>query len=370
MTNQKASTRCYGIHEYTRRQHVRALTNSTEPSYKVLFFGTDRFALRVLQELNTKCGLPGTGIGDLEVVCPPQRGRRKGASTVSPVRSYSESEELTLHTFPNNGDWSPLPEIASGFDIAVVVSFGHLIPSDVVSAFRVGSMNLHPSDLPRHRGAAPIQHTILSGDQKTAASVIELSTGLFDHGRILNQKRISVSPGATFETLSDQLADIGAGIVAQTIADYQSFKSQALDQNNVEIVPTRAPKINKEMGLIDWDAWTADRFDATFRAIGHQVPLMTSIFGKHVRILSILPQTSLHIGPPDSGIVSNDCQPGTALFDRKTDAVIIKCCDNNWVGVTSFQFPTKRPITAASFANGYGLRKESRVLENITQSDI
>lgn len=76
------------------------------------------------------------------------------------------------------------------YDLGVVVSFGYFIPPPVIQSFKYGAINVHPSLLPRHRGAAPIQHTILTGDDETGVTVQELSEKAFDAGRILTQKTL------------------------------------------------------------------------------------------------------------------------------------------------------------------------------------
>jgi methionyl-tRNA formyltransferase len=76
------------------------------------------------------------------------------------------------------------------YDLAVVVSFGYFIPPHIISRFRLGAINVHPSLLPKYRGAAPIQHAILNGDRKTGVTVQELDEREFDAGRILNQKEV------------------------------------------------------------------------------------------------------------------------------------------------------------------------------------
>ena len=74
------------------------------------------------------------------------------------------------------------------FDFGVVVSFGYLIPTNIIDSFTIGSINMHPSLLPKYRGSAPIIHTILNNETQTGVSVIELSKNKFDAGKILLQK--------------------------------------------------------------------------------------------------------------------------------------------------------------------------------------
>merc|ERR1740117_2746713 len=93
-------------------------------------------------------------------------------------------------------------------------------------------MNLHPSRLPRYRGAAPIQHTLLNGDTETAVSVIELSKQKFDHGRILHQQRVTLTPDDDFVTLRQRLAVQGGQAVAHTLQHWDTLRTTAVEQAN------------------------------------------------------------------------------------------------------------------------------------------
>jgi methionyl-tRNA formyltransferase len=79
---------------------------------------------------------------------------------------------------------------SSSYDLGVVVSFGYFIPKRIIDAFQQGAINVHPSLLPRFRGASPIQHAIMHGDIETGVSIIELHPHQFDAGRILSQSRL------------------------------------------------------------------------------------------------------------------------------------------------------------------------------------
>ena len=83
----------------------------------------------------------------------------------------------------------------------------------------LNTLNVHPSLLPKYRGAAPIQHAIMNGDESTGVSVQELSVGKFDHGRILGSKPVDIPPGSTFSTLEPILADEGASLLVSVLSN-------------------------------------------------------------------------------------------------------------------------------------------------------
>lgn len=102
------------------------------------------------------------------------------------VSQQRRSLNLTLYI--------PALQERSGFDTGVVVSFGMLLPASVLRMFRYGAINVHPSLLPRYRGAAPIQHALLNGDTETGVCIMGLSEGKFDQGAVISRDRYTIKP--------------------------------------------------------------------------------------------------------------------------------------------------------------------------------
>lgn len=116
------------------------------------------------------------------------------------------------------------------WDLGIVVSFGYLIPTRLIRHFALGTLNVHPSLLPLYRGAAPIQHAILNGDRETGVSIIGLSEGKFDSGRIYKQTRTPIAAnGETFEVLHDRLAEQGARNLEDVVANFPHFNVGRLE---------------------------------------------------------------------------------------------------------------------------------------------
>lgn len=138
--------------------------NGTNPSPKVLFFGTDNFSLPSLQKLHEN----NVDIGVVTSFKSP----------ANCVRSYAESQKLCLHRWPITA------EHCAPYELGVVVSFGHLIPLHIINAFPSGMINVHASLLPRWRGAAPIIYAIMKGDKKTGVSIMKIEPHRFDIGAV------------------------------------------------------------------------------------------------------------------------------------------------------------------------------------------
>ena len=131
----------------------------------------------------------------------------------------------------------------------VVAAYGLLVPMSVLSLPRLGCINIHPSLLPRWRGAAPIQRAIFAGDSITGVTIMQMDQGL-DTGPILLQHQYVMEPDETSQTLHDQLAKLGAQALLDTLDLLVNDKIEPMPQDNN--LTTYAHKISKEEALIDW----------------------------------------------------------------------------------------------------------------------
>lgn len=236
------------------------------------------------------------------------------------------------------------------FDLAVVVSFGYFLPQSLLSAFPRGGINVHPSLLPKFRGAAPIQHTILNGDTETGVSIIELHARKFDAGRILNQCKVPVPEGVYYKDLHDVLAARGAALLADTVRNLDQFERLAKTQEETMVM--KAPKITKDMARIIWDQWTAEDIYRRYRAFGHQEPLHTTFKDNAVQIKGMMDpkEAEKAYGVPPNG----PAEPGTIAFVKPANVLWVRCREG-WAACTSFHPEYKKQQSAPNFKNGYRL---------------
>jgi methionyl-tRNA formyltransferase len=134
-------------------------------------------------------------------------------------------------------------------DVIVVMAYGQILPAAILNIPRTACLNLHASLLPRHRGAAPIQAAITSGDAETGITVMYMDEGL-DTGDILSQSRITIAADETGGSLHNRLGDIAPAALAEALAQLESGTAPRVPQNNAEA--TYAPKLEREHGQIDW----------------------------------------------------------------------------------------------------------------------
>ncbi len=212
---------------------------------RLAFLGTPDFAVQSLAAILA---------AGHEVVCvysqpPAPRGRGQTLQP-SPVQAFAESHGLTVRTPVS----MKAPEEISAFqaldlDIAVVVAFGQILVAEVLDAPRLGCFNVHASLLPRWRGAAPIQRSLMAGDSVTGVQVMRMSLGL-DEGAILATETVRIGPLDTAGTLHDRLAEAGARLLPPTLAAIAAGTAVETPQTAAGV--TYAKKIKPAEARIDW----------------------------------------------------------------------------------------------------------------------
>lgn len=209
--------------------------------------GTADFARPALQQLITD--------EEIEIVAvytkEPQKAGRGQKLINSPIHEIALANQLKILT-P-----SSLKEIEAQkqfrdfeADLAVVVAYGLILPTAILNATKWGCFNIHPSLLPKWRGAAPIQRTLMNGDKQTAVSIIKIDEGL-DSGDIYHQQLMTIDDDITYEQLSDKMAILGAEALLKTIKEVQNNEIQPIKQDNAKA--TYASKIEKSESLINWN---------------------------------------------------------------------------------------------------------------------
>eukprot|EP00750_Incisomonas_marina_P005706 INCI14092.2.p1 GENE.INCI14092.2~~INCI14092.2.p1 ORF type:complete len:402 (+),score=52.45 INCI14092.2:83-1288(+) len=269
---------------------------------RVLFFGTDEVSLPTLRKIHevARQGVVDSkgrsvALEDILVVTPPdvRKGRKRILQPV-PIKQYCLDNGIAvIHPPPTaraggaeNGDAPWIPDNAGDFDVGVVVSFGYMIPEDVLRRLPFGAINLHPSLLPRYRGAAPVQRCLLNGDDVTGVSIIRVTANKFDSGDIIEQKKFSLDtkdaetsrdgrPLATMvaSELLETLAESGAEDVLEVLLNLEDALSQAKPQGSRKELPRSvrtARKVVPSMGLIDWQNCSQHEIMCQFRALNNK----------------------------------------------------------------------------------------------------
>lgn len=306
---------------------------------RIVFMGTPEFALPTLSELL------GAGHDIVAVYSqPPRPGGRGMDARKSPVHEFAAASGLTVktpRTLKGPNQQAALKALQA--DVGVVVAYGLLLPDGILDTPAHGFLNLHPSLLPRWRGAAPIQRSIMAGDKETAVMVMRMDQGL-DTGPICLAERASVGTDMTAGGLHDLLARIGADLMVRALA--------ALERGSLDCTPqaedgiTYAKKIEKAEARIVWTQ-PASKVHDHIRGLSPFPGAWFSTYagGKCERIKVL-----------ESTVVGGAGRPGEVLDGQLTVA-----CGEGAVRLLEVQRAGKAAMSASELLRGFDLG-ESTVL--------
>jgi methionyl-tRNA formyltransferase len=170
----------------------------------------------------------------------------------------------------------------AGADVMVVVAYGQILPASLLDAPRLGTLNVHASLLPRHRGPAPIEWSILSGDTETGVTIMQMDAGV-DTGPILAQARVPVAGDATAGRLEDQLAELGGRLMVRSLDDLGHGRITPVPQ--LEEGATRAPRLSSEDGKLDPTTMSAQEIDRRVRALSERLGCWITLNGAEVKVI-------------------------------------------------------------------------------------
>lgn len=225
----------------------------------VIFFGSTSDSVLVLNRLHelrmTDYGLRISAV----VTQPPRPVGREQLVTPTPVELWAKEKNITTLSFPSDKETSWLYENEQTAidtlepfkaDLLISASYGQRIPTKTITDAKYGGLNVHPSLLPRWRGADPVPWAILSGDHQTGATIVTLSPE-FDEGKIIAQKKHAITPVDETDSLRAKLFSMGAELLAEVITDYLSGKLKGSSQKTE--AASYARRLTRNDGFIPWD---------------------------------------------------------------------------------------------------------------------
>ncbi|GAA5917612.1 hypothetical protein JCM8208_005526 [Rhodotorula glutinis] len=327
---------------------------------RILFFGADAFSCDVFTRLHsTRADL----VASLTVVVPPDQrtGRRLKEVHRPPLRLLAEQLGVSTIPLPSSllKGWQP-PDPFLAVDrnasppadnVLLTASFGHLIPTSLLSLFLpLNALNVHPSLLPRWRGAAPIQRGIIAGDadgltgEPMGVTVQELSRGKFDRGRILAQQPVDVPHYADFLALEPILARAGGELLVSVLRTLEARQERAQPQG--EDRACLAPKLDKSCARASWAQTSAAEVCRLQRGVGHQYPLWTTFADAQLH-LRLSPRPIL------LPALLADAPPGTIALEPASKRLVLRCSDSaECVAVTELKKESGKWVAARDWWNG------------------
>lgn len=301
---------------------------------RVVFFGTPDVAAQCLRALHA------SGVEIVLVVTQPDRPKGRGLRVTEPPAKLV-AQQLGIAVFqPASVNAAESIERLAALepDLFIVVSFGQIFRAPLLGLPRLGCVNLHFSLLPRHRGAAPVQHALLSGDEVTGVTTMFMDAGL-DTGDIILQAEEPILEGDTTESLMARLAERGAALLVDTVHAIASGRAPRRPQHDEEA--TMAPSIRREQGHVRWSA-PARELCCLRRALGAWPGCVCWFRGERVRVWDAQP---LEADP------QVDAEPGTVVAVTR-QGLRVRCGEGDLL-LTQLQPAGGRTMDARAFANGY-----------------
>jgi len=296
---------------------------------RIAFMGTPEFAVPILEAL--------VSVGH-EIICvytqPPRTGGRGQKEKKTPIHIRAEKFGINVRA-PKDFRFKQQQRAFAdlNLDCAVVVAYGLILPGVILTAPKLGCLNIHASLLPRWRGAAPIQRAILTGDEESGVTIMQMDEGL-DTGAMLMVGRVTITRETTGESLHNTLSEIGSALIIKVLNALMEGKIRPTDQPEDGV--TYAKKLDRSEGHIDWRK-PAEDIERLIRAFSPWPGGWFEVKGERIKILS-------------AQVKNIDGVPGTVMDDKLTIS-----CGVDGLQLNTVQRAGKSPMTVAEFLRGFKL---------------
>jgi methionyl-tRNA formyltransferase len=271
------------------------------------------------------------------VTAPDKPTGRKQVLTPSPVKKWA----LGANFSPIQPDKIRKPEWVSKIkelapELIILTAFGQIIPQEILDIPKYKALNIHPSLLPKYRGASPIQSAILNGETETGVCLMIMDQEL-DHGQVISNLQFTISNKPTYIELSKQLSDLGAELLIKTLPDYIDGKIKPQEQNHAQA--TFCKLIKKEDGKIDWSK-SAEEIERQIRAFQEWPESYTDFNNKILKIVEA-----------DFENRKTDYKIGKVFLDESKN--LCAQTGNGILILKTLQLEGKKPVSAKEFINGH-----------------
>ena len=295
--------------------------------------GTPLFAVPILKSLYQN----GYSVS-VVYTQPPQKSQRGQKINKSPIQGISETLKIDYRTPSslknNKEEYNYLKELDA--DIAIVVAYGQIIPKEYLNLVKKGFINIHASLLPKWRGAAPIQRSIMNLEKETGISIMRIGEKL-DTGPVCNSYKIEIMPVDNSETITEKLSALAAEKILDNIDEILEGKTRFKEQNHNQA--SYAAKIEKIEGQIEWEE-TAENIIGKINGLYPSPGAFFTYNGERYKIL----KASLALGSGEIGEV----------LDNYLE---ISCGNKKSIKVLEIQRQGKRPQNIGEFMLGSQIKK-------------
>ncbi|MGB9667432.1 MAG: methionyl-tRNA formyltransferase [Thermosulfidibacteraceae bacterium] len=298
---------------------------------KSIFMGTDDFAVPILKKVKENSDL-------VLVITQPTRPKGRGLKEI-PTPVYTEACNLGLKVLTPNKLIEAKGDILEAKpDIIVLASYGQIVPKEILDIPKIGSLNVHPSLLPKYRGATPIQSAIMNGDKITGVTIIWMSERL-DAGDIFLQKEIPIDEEDTYGTLKEKLIALSVDLITKAIKMLKEGRIIRIPQDESNATYTKP--IKKEDTFINWGR-EAKEIVNLIRALNPTPGAIAKIGEEHYKIYKAMVVEGISGKPGE--IVKKDSKKGELIIAAGKEGV----------SILEIQPPNRKKMGVKEFLLGYG----------------
>ena len=299
---------------------------------RIVFMGTPEFAVPSLRALCEH------GYEVVGVFTQPDRPKGRGNRlTPSPVKEYALAQGIPVFQ-PEKIRRDGVDDLrALAPDLCVTAAFGQILSQEILDIPPMGSVNVHASLLPRHRGSAPINWAILQGDRQAGVTTMMMARGI-DTGDMLLKAATDILPGETAGELTLRLSEIGASLLLETPQGMTDGSVKPIPQDEAQM--TYDPMLTKQMGIIDWSE-SAEAIVNRIHGLNPWPGCSTAIQGGRLKLLRA--KTACGSGAPGE-ILSADVKAGLVI-----------ACGSGAAEIVQLQAPGGKPMNARDYLRGHAL---------------
>ena len=299
--------------------------------------GTPDFAVPSLK------ALVENGYHVVGVFCQPDRPKGRGHKLAAcPVKEYAVSQNIPVfqpERIKREEGVQMLKSCAP--DLCVTAAFGQLLSQEILDIPPMGTINVHSSLLPKHRGSAPINWSIITGDTVTGVTTMFTDKGM-DTGDILLMKETPIGETENAGELSDRLSVMGAGLLIETIRELENGTLKRIPQDHE--AATYEPKMDKELGRLDWSK-SAREIDCLVRGATPWPGAFTTLAGENgeqtIKVFEIAVKSGESSG-----------QPGEIIAADAKNGLVVSCGDHD-VELKQIQMPGAKRMNAKDYLRGH-----------------
>ena len=305
---------------------------------RVVFMGTPDFAVGTLKAIIE------AGHDVAAVVTQPDKPRGRSKSLVfSPVKEEAVAHGITVLQPERARDEAFVEELRTyNADVIVVVAFGQLLPASIINMPGYGCINVHASLLPKYRGAAPIQWSVLNGDKETGVSTMYMDIGM-DTGDMILTEKVEIGEDETTGELWNRLSKIGANLLVETLKQIENGTAPRIPQSDDF---TLAPMLDKEMSKIDWQNKSALEIKNLVRGLNPIMGTYSFLDGKKFKFWKV----EILLSQPEYESQDN----GTIIKSDSKDGLYIKAKDGI-IKVLEIQAENAKKMNIGDFLRGNAL---------------